>query len=131
MTRSYPRKKHTYQVPQTCNLDEIPMNIYEENSARGFWVQSEREWTLVRSRKACFNRAYNVPVRYRNFIFRNVPLIKLCTSKANGFPKNSLSLSGICNFCFRSLLYILFCFSRRKGIEKRISEGSARKKKTT
>ena len=33
-------------MPQTCNLDEIPKNINEENSTRNFQVQSEREWTL-------------------------------------------------------------------------------------
>ena len=32
---------------QTPNLDGIPMNIYEENSARNFRVQSERKWTLI------------------------------------------------------------------------------------
>ena len=36
-----------YRVPQPCNLDGISMNIHEENSAYRFWVQSEREWTLV------------------------------------------------------------------------------------
>ena len=36
-------RKEAYQLPQTRNLD---MNIYEENSAPNFQVQSEREWTL-------------------------------------------------------------------------------------
>ena len=39
--------KESYRVPQTCNLDGIPMNIYEENSTRNFRVQSESEWTFV------------------------------------------------------------------------------------
>ena len=39
--------EEAYRVSQTCNLDGIPMNIYEENSARNFRVQSERKWTLV------------------------------------------------------------------------------------
>ena len=39
--------KEAYQVLKTCNLDGIPMNIYEENCARNFRVQSECEWTLV------------------------------------------------------------------------------------
>ena len=30
-----------------CRLVGIPMNIYEENSAHNFRVQSESEWTLV------------------------------------------------------------------------------------
>ena len=34
-------------MPQTCNLDGISMNIQEDNSARYFRVQSEREQTLV------------------------------------------------------------------------------------
>ena len=40
-------KVESYRVPQTRNLDGIPMNIHEENSARNFWVQSECKWTLV------------------------------------------------------------------------------------
>ena len=36
-----------YQVLQTCNLDVLPMNIYEKNSARNMWLQSDGEWTLV------------------------------------------------------------------------------------
>ena len=36
-------------IPGTAkrNLDGIPMNIYEGNSARNFRVQSERKWTLA------------------------------------------------------------------------------------
>ena len=33
-------------VPQKRNLDGIPMNIYEENSACNFRVQNECKWTL-------------------------------------------------------------------------------------
>ena len=43
---SFPRLE-AYRVPQPCNLDGISMNIQEENSARYFRVQSEREQTLV------------------------------------------------------------------------------------
>ena len=39
-------QKESYWVPQTRNLNGIPMNIYEENSAHNFQVQSEREWTF-------------------------------------------------------------------------------------
>ena len=38
-----------YLVSQTRNIDVIPINIYEKNSALNFRVQSEREWTLVYS----------------------------------------------------------------------------------
>ena len=38
------QSKQAYRMPQTRNLDGIPMNIYEENSARNFRVQSEYEW---------------------------------------------------------------------------------------
>ena len=37
-------------MPQTRNLDVIPVNIYEENSACNFQVHSEREWTLVKEK---------------------------------------------------------------------------------
>ena len=43
---SFPRLV-AYREPQPCNLDGISMNIQEENSARYFRVQSEREQTLV------------------------------------------------------------------------------------
>ena len=51
-TKERERKCHravfeAYRVPQPCNLDGISMNIQEENSARYFRVQSEREQTLV------------------------------------------------------------------------------------
>ena len=39
----YPRKE-AYLVPQAHNLDGIPINIYEENSARNNF--SELKWTL-------------------------------------------------------------------------------------
>ena len=41
------RRKNIPGVPQTRNLDGIPMNIYGENSASNFCVQSECEWTLL------------------------------------------------------------------------------------
>ena len=42
-------------MPQQCNLDGIPMNIHEENSAYRFRVQSEREWTLVLCGSGCLS----------------------------------------------------------------------------
>ena len=42
---SFPRLV-AYRVPQPCNLDGISKNIQEENSARYFRVQSEREQTF-------------------------------------------------------------------------------------
>ena len=47
MARESRRYLVAYRVPQPCNLDGISMNIQEENSARYFRVQSEREQTLV------------------------------------------------------------------------------------
>ena len=38
--------EEAHWMPQTCNLDGIPININEENSTSNFRVQSEREWTL-------------------------------------------------------------------------------------
>ena len=39
-TRSTRGKKHT-RCRKHVNIDKIPMNIYEENTIRNFWVQNE------------------------------------------------------------------------------------------
>ena len=48
-------------IPGAANTHGTPMNIYEENSARNFRVQSDREWTLVLCTSLIHRESLGIP----------------------------------------------------------------------